>query len=305
MDIKELKKNILDKNMSDKFLIFIDENSFLSKQYIKEISKIRKLKLEYIDDINIALSKDSMFSVDDTLYIYTCDTFDIDIDKTSNLIVMCKKVSKDLKDKFSDDMIEFPKLIDWQIEDYCKVKAKGVEESDIKWLMNICKNDIYRIDNELNKIAIFDERLRKAKFKEFIRDKVFSDLSSYTIFSLSNAIITKNIEELKHIYNEIENIDINAIGLVTVLYNNFKNIINIQLGVNPTAESLGMNPKQFMALRYRINHYSKNQLISIFDMLTSIDKRLKTSQLPANYIIDYIILKILSFDNNIRLYKSK
>ena len=210
-----------------------------------------------------------------------------------------------MKDKFLDNIVEFPKLVDWQIEDYCKVKAKGVEESDIKWLMNICKNDIYRIDNELNKIAVFDERLRKTKFKEFIKDKVFSDLSSYTIFSLSNAIITKNIEELRQIYNEIENIDINAIGLVTVLYNNFKNIINIQLGVNPTAESLGMNPKQFMALRYRINHYSKNQLISIFDMLTSIDKRLKTSQLPANYIIDYIILKILSFDNNIKLYKSK
>lgn len=306
MELKELKKHILNNTLDSHTLVFEDENGFLSKEYIDAIKSNRKNSFTLIDNLDVARSKDSIFDIDSTLYIYKCDILDNDIsDIPENLIISCKKVDKKIRDNISKFIVHFDKPLDWQIEDYCKVKAAGVSEEDLKWLISVCNNDIFRIDNELNKITIFNEKLRKNKFKEFVNDFVFSDLSSYNVFSISNALITRDINSIKSIYKEIDNIDVNAIGLVTILYNNFKNIINIQLGVNPTAQSLDMNPKQFAALKYRINHYSKNDLISIFNMLTSIDYRLKTGQIPAENIVDYVILKILSSNNKeIKLYNN-
>ena len=75
---------------------------------------------------------------------------------------------------------------------------------------------------------------------------------------------------------------------------NIKNIINIQLDNKATAESLGMTTKQFNAIKYNIGYFNKQSLIEIFNIITDIDYKLKSGQLPANLIIDYLMLNILS-----------
>ena len=40
--------------------------------------------------------------------------------------------------------------------------------------------------------------------------------------------------------------------------------------------------------------FSKNQLIDIFEEISEIDYKLKSGYIPADTIVDYLILKVLS-----------
>ena len=71
-------------------------------------------------------------------------------------------------------------------------------------------------------------------------------------------------------------------------------MINIQLGINPTAESLSMKPGQFNAIRHSCGYYSGNQLVNIFKLLTDMDRKIKVGEFPTNIMRDYLILSILS-----------
>ena len=111
---------------------------------------------------------------------------------------------------------------------------------------------------------------------------------------MTNAILKKDLVAISHIFKDIENIDVEPIGLVTILYNNFKNVINVQLSNNPTADKLGMKSNQFNAIRYNCGYYSKESLNKILEILTNIDKQIKIGEMPIDILVDYLIIKILS-----------
>lgn len=302
MELKTLKSKIEDKSIAPQFMIFVNEdNNFLSLQYVKELSKIWKKELQPISNIEEAVTSNSIFGDIETtspLLIYDCDKFqssDGTLCKNNSLII----ITKEIKDEqtfnlFSEYITKFPKLEEWQIRDYMYSLAEGVEQKDLDWLFTICKGDIFRLDNELSKLKIFTPTQRKILFSQFARDGVFSDLSSYTIFNITNAIQQRDIEKLRVILPEIENIDVEPVGLVTLLYNNFKKMIQVWLSSNPTPETTGLKSNQIYAIKNLPRVYNKEQLISAFEIITSIDRKLKTGELPESLIVDYLMLKVLS-----------
>ena len=127
-----------------------------------------------------------------------------------------------------------------------------------------------------------------------VSDGAFSDLSTNTIFSLTTSLMKKDAKTLSEIMPEINNIDINDFGLLTILYNNFLNVVNIQLGINATPQSLGMRPNQFNAIKYNCGHYSSASLVNILKVLSALDKRIKNGEFPVTILKDYLILTVLS-----------
>lgn len=295
MNIIELKDQILNKTLSDDLLVLkYSDNTFLCNQYIDEISKIRKLNKVYIDDINEALdSSDSVFFDEDkSLYILSVDKFEllyINPSILKNTIVKCKSIESDKVDAY---VVEMPKLIDWQILDYMTLKMPGLNINEIKWLCNITNNDIYRLVNEADKINIFDKDDQKYIFQKINEDNGYMDLNPLTIFDFTNAILKKDRKKICEILRDLQYIDVEPTGVVTILYKNFKNIINVQLNSSATAESISVSSKQFFAIKNNCGYYSKEQLLNIFNILTKIDYKLKNGELPNELIIDYILSKL-------------
>ena len=301
LDIKNLKSDIENENIKHNFAIFkYSDTDFLGFQYVDAIAKVLNREVKIIDDLS-EISKNTFSLFDDSdsdcINLFITDKFEYDnldiIHK--DLYIICKTIDKKSLKIFNDYILELPKLEDWQIKDYVYSVAEGANEKSLDKLINACGNDIYRINQELNKIKIFTKQERNFTFDKFIDDGIFSDLSTYTIFDFSNAIIKKDINTLRTIYKEIDRIDIEPIGLVTVLLNNFRNIIKIQLANNPTPESCNMKPNQFWAIRHSCGMYTKEQLLFIFDFLTGIDERIKTGNMPVDsFLIDYIVITILT-----------
>lgn len=305
MDIIELKAKIESNNISNKPLIFkYAENKYLAYQYAQEIARRRNLEIMYVTSV-ADIPRDSLMFDSDPFYLYVCD-----VDKFSenisnddvDVIIICNKVADNLK----VDYIDFPKTLPWQIEDFIKMRLAGLDALQIKWLCDISKYDIYRLDNECKKLEIFTVAEQKIIFDLINNDNGFSDLNTLTIFNFTNAILKKDLSTIQAVLTDLKNIDIEGSGLITIFHKQFKNIIDIQLNPKATAQSLNMTPKQFNAIKYNCGIYTEKQLIDIFTFITDLDRRLKAGEfqfktdtkLNNSKFVEYITLNILNIALN-------
>ena len=226
MDIVELKAKIESNNISNKPLIFkYSENKYLAYQYAQEIARKRNLEIMYVESV-ADIPRDSLMFDSDPFYLYICD-----VDKFSenisnddiDVIIICNKVADNLK----VDYIDFPKTLPWQIEDFIKMRLAGLDALQIKWLCDISKYDIYRLDNECKKLEIFTVAEQKIIFDLINNDNGFSDLNTLTIFNFTNAILKKDLSTIQAVLTDLKNIDIEGSGLITIFHKQFKNIIDI------------------------------------------------------------------------------
>lgn len=172
-------------------------------------------------------------------------------------------------------------------------KVKGVERANLDWLYSLCKGDINRIELETDKFNNFGETEQKFLFEDCKREGAFSDLSSFDVFNLTNAIMKKDVGKVRSIYAELTSIDVEPIGLLTLLHNNFKNIILIQLNPRPTEENTGLSQKQINAIKYSCGYYNTEQVIKIFKFLSMLDCKIKKGEMPMDILVDYMLTKIL------------
>ena len=305
MNLKQLKTAIENKTLNDDLIIFkVSDNDFIANQYRSEISKISNKEIEYIDSLTPFIqSNDDLFNDNSLEQFSTIKVLREDVFIYSNVIPSAlsgiivitnkfhdKQVEKDLQSY----IVELPKLEPWQIKDYVYSIAEGVDTKDLDWLLSLCSNNIFRLQQELDKITIFSKNERKYLFTDLIRDGALDDLTPYNIFNFTGAITSKNIPQLLGIYENINSVDINEFGLLKILIQNFKNLILVQLNSNPTTESTGLESKQLWAIKKQPRCYSPEQLLNIFTFLCDIDRQVKEGELPTEIMRDYMIIKILS-----------
>ena len=295
MEIQELKSKIENKDLNDNLLIFQNGlNNYISKQYIKTISEFKNLEINYINNLDELISAQSNpFYINDYLFVYECSNFDRDDPALKNLfntIIITDKIKiNQLLANFNDYIVDIPTLQNWQIEAFVQNKLPKLNKEEISWLLESCKYDLFKLENEIKKLELIPTQ---GAFTQFKYNGQFNHLTTYSIFDLSTAIIKKDIPKINLILKELPTID--PFALLSLLYSNFKNIINIQLDSKATAESLGMNPKQFVAIKYNIGHYNKEQLIKIFKFLTSLDSKIKSGELDSTIATDYMISTIIN-----------
>lgn len=305
MTLKELKlaieTNTLD--LSNTLIFKYNNSKFLCKHYIYNICKNKNLTEMKIESLDSFGDDTDLFDSNTSNYLYVYETDELSElnNNASNLIIICKKVNKNIK----FDYIEFKDVENWQLEEFIKMRLSGLSKDAVKWLCEICKYDYYRLDNECKKIEIFPESTQNIIFEQMNADNTFSDLNSLTIMNLSNAIMGKDLNNINNILSDLKNIDIEGTGLVTILLKQFKSNIEIACS-NSWNDTMTCSEKQFKYLKYHPNYnYNLNQMIDIYQFLTGIDVRLKRGDLqfkldnrPNNAsFVDYIVTNVLILGN--------
>lgn len=276
------------------FLIIVCEDSkFVAEQYVRQIGRNNGCEVVQVDDIKDIVNISNNIFGETSLSVFATDKFHCDdtfLCRVKDTIVVTDKVDKETSKLFGDYIVQIPKLETWQIEDYALSLLEGVSEKDVCSLVSACDNDLYRIENEVAKLKMFTEPSRQFLFNQFTEMGLLPTAEKYTIFSLTNALLTRNVESAKRILNHIDEIDVNPIGLLTILYKNVANVIAIQMNPKATPENTGMASGQFYAIKKgNINYYSSNQLIKIFNFLTSLDLKIKTGEVSMEVVVPYII----------------
>ena len=288
MTILNLKNSIEQNVLPHQTLIFTyTDTDWVCMQYTQEISKRTNREILFVDN---TFSTNSEWSDDKLLYVLRVDALTEDVSSIKNLIVFCKRVECEQKDAL---VVEVPSLEDWQKDDYACSICAGLTLKDAEILYNTYKYSMYRLDNEVSKIGMFAEQFQTTLFQRMLREGQFDDVSNKTVFDLTTAILHKDISKISYMLRRIDTIDIEPIGLLTILFNNFRNVILVQLNKYPTAELCSMTSGQFYAVKKNnINYYTKEQLVRIFMFLSSVDYKLKSGELSSEYLIDYMLIKI-------------
>lgn len=282
MNLQELKAHIENNTLKENLLIFTGDGDFIFKQYLHKYVTDNSLDIKYIESID-EISSSNMFAFSsNVLYLLETDTFIKEPASHNRVWVKCKK------NKSKTDSIELPKLEEWQLEDYVKSKCFGLKDSEVKELLKCYKDNPFRLDLELDKILI------TGTYK-YIKDQLYTDVANYMIFDLTTALVKRDKKKVSDILIEIEHIDVEPFGLLTLMTKNFRQLIDIQLAINPTAESAGVSDKQFWVLKkYNSGYYNREELVKIYKWLLDIDKRIKNGELDTKYLNEYIITKIIN-----------
>ena len=295
MTIKELKTKIEDNSIVINPLILkINDQSseFVAWQYIYEIANKRNLDIKIIDSYKDIQS--TGFIEDNNLYVLISE--EVTESKPLNCVILCKKCTL-------EEAIEIPKLKDWQFTDYLLNKVEGLNQADVEWLVQLYTTtydravnlQCGRLENDLDKIALFDKSIQPMLFNEMFNNGEFDTISNITMFDLSNAIVNKDYKSVDKVLMVRDYIDLEpGLWLLSILLKSFRNLIGIQIG-NETCEQLGISDKQYYFTKKNlVNKFTNDQLIKIYDMLTNIEYQFKFESLNVDDIIDYIIVKIFS-----------
>ena len=302
MTLQEFKESLESRTFLPCTMMMVSEDKFLPLMYLREIERTLGYKLNYVESMydigadegdifGATVSNSKELTVLNTDKIETCNDI---LFRESNVIVVANSISPEAKTFYRNILIEMPKIVDWQLQDMVYSYCKGVDTKCLDWLIKECNRDIHRLYNESLKLSIFPEADRPILFEKMNDEGAFDDLTSNSIFNLTNAIVKKDIPTVKSMYADIKVMGVSDFGLLSILYNNFMIMVQIQMGISPTAEKLGMKPNQFNAIRYNCGKYTNNQLVSIVKMLSDIDRKIKCGELPTAIVVDYLIISILS-----------
>lgn len=302
MTFEEVKNSIESETIDDKLLILhYRDNPFVADQWCRQISKIRRLSIHYLDSLsaieNNVVDIFGTSDIEDCLRVYRIDSFESTSDTLRaerNLIIVTNNIDSTSKQKFSEFICDLPALEEWHIKDYVYSLAKGVPTNELDWLISICKQDIYRISNELDKLNLFSENERKYVFDDMKFQGAFRDLSEFNVFNITNAVTSKDLPSLANALREIKSFDAEPLGVVTLLYQGFKKLILVWLASRPTPENTGLKSNVIYAINKSPRVYTKQQLLSCYQFLNNIDKMLKTGKIDTTWLIDYTICKVLT-----------
>lgn len=284
MDIKSLKAKIENNDLDDSFMLWKcpSGSELVVSQYLKKIAENKHLVLKYIDSIDEIVG--DSFLKDINLYVFLSKKYNEKYNN-NNLIVICEETK-------NTDAIVFPKLEAWQVVDFAKSFLPGV---NIEMLNELIKgySEYQLFISDMEKLAIFDE-----EDQNYLVDDLFDQLSItpvLTVFDLSNAILRHDIKLAREVLKVKDRIDLTPMHLLTILLNNVKKVLDIQLGGNNIkASDLGISDKQFFVIKkYNCGIYSNAKLISIYETLLDIENKFKFKELEVCDIVDYIVCKIL------------
>lgn len=287
MNIIDLKINIENKTLSDSPMIWkiTDSSSLLiTNQYFHEIANFKNLEIKLIDTTDEI--PDTGFIEDTNLYIIKTKEFNSPLDNFKNCIVICEKTNL--------DCIKIPKLEKWQLDDFVMGKLPGINKNELLWLSNEYGDNYFGLINEIEKLSLFNKNEQADVFNLLKNDGEFNSITSLNIWDLSNGILKRDRELVQKVLEVIDYIDVEPIGLLTVLYNNFRRVIDIQTNPRAIAKDLGISDKQLYAIKKNnCGYYSKDELVRIFKLLTSLEYKYKFEGLSLNNLIDYMVCNIL------------
>ena len=238
-------------------------------------------------------NKVSIFSssLDDSITCYSTESFDIDskISFKPYSYIITKKVGNWVKQNLSDIIICVPKLEDKFVEEYIKSTMPRIPSPNL--FAKSRNNDMWAITNEEfkyngieNKIGLYEELIKDGQYDIKDDSKTFDLINSLMQRNGKNAIIALN--------SMLDNS--NVFGVLTLLYNKIKQIIDIQIG-KQSFESIGISENQYKAIKYyNCGYYTAEQLEKIFQFICGIDKQIKSGELDTSVTIDYIVVKLMS-----------
>lgn len=269
----------------EKVIEDLDTYSFLSPQKVIIVQNIDSISQEQ-EEKNLK-----------HLYKY------LDNPTPDNLLIICAKklnntlkVTKELKKR-----LEY-KTIEINPQNYIKNELKGyyLESGVVQLLVDYCKDDITKLENECAKLKNYQidtGKITKKDVEEMVIEKL-GDQQELT-FSFTRSLAQKDKKEALNKYKELLNYQIEPLSIIGLLASQIRIIYQVKVlsDKNLTAIEIARILQEKSDYRIKktkelINYYTQKELLNLMQTLADMDLKIKTGDTDPNLLIELFILNI-------------
>ena len=308
MNLQELQQQIMNNQLNDLY-IFIGEEIAIQKIYINKIAASKGLEIQYIDSykqIINNLNVNDLFNIK-KLYVIL-DDMDIlkqefiwqNINANGNMLIF-KYNNLDKRSKFykyfESNGVEFNKLSNEILIKYIQKDLPGLLEVNCEKLIYICDNDYNRILSEIDKIKNYDihnEHNYNTYFIALDKQEAFhKDVSDIT-YEFIDAIVVRDLKRIAKLQREWQRQNDSCLGILSLLYNNFKIILLIQsCNSNDICKTTGLQNNQVYYNKDKTGYYSIGELVNVLRIIQKVESGIKKGIIEEQIALDYILLNII------------
>ncbi|OGW41170.1 MAG: DNA polymerase III subunit delta [Nitrospirae bacterium GWD2_57_9] len=196
----------------------------------------------------------------------------------------------------------FYSLLDREVPPWIEGKAKGlgltIERDAALYLLQTIGNDLQKLLNELEKIAIYSKGKRTITYED--TKAVAGDFREYSSFDLAAAVGGKSREKAFQMLTKLLQEGEAPVGLLGSIAWNFRRLLQAksrqQSGISLDEAIKGLRPPvifhQTAQFKAQLNSYSLDELRRVFDVMLDTDRALKSSGLPGKLILERMILEL-------------
>lgn len=222
---------------------------------------------------------------------------------SSTILIFFNTNPNDFFSKFSGDVefVDCNKLDEKWLGIWIKQNAKQhsitMGDSAISKLVDLSSQNLAKISTELSKLASYVGEGGEVT-KELVERLVEED-REYQIFELSEQAGKRNREGVFAILSSILEREKNPAGIVTLLYNHFRKLLNISLSNKADADLsalMGVKPYAVKMMRLQVKNFSPKLLKRIVSMLSDLELAIKSGKMVGEIAIYYAISNILMME---------
>lgn len=256
---------------NDKKLVIVSNFSF---KKIKD--KEEKELLKYIDNMN------------ENIIVFKCADNSLDERKT-----LTKKIKEKCK-------IEEIKKMDYkQLHEYISnmfvQNNKKITYNQVREILNRCEyNDDFAI-NESEKLLLY--KLNEDTITDEDIENVISKSYDKEMFTLSDAVINKNIKQIYESYNILIKSNIDPVIIIDSLAKQFRTLYQVKvlsktMNEKDIAVKLGINTYVVKKAYENMNNYNENEIINKLYELSNLDIDIKINGYDKYKVLEMFFLKL-------------
>ena len=162
----------------------------------------------------------------------------------------------------------------------------NITDSAKQMLFERCEGDVCRLEREIAKLALFDDKIDVDVVKQMIAAPLEEN-----VFKLSNALLARNTKELMKIYNDLKLLKQEPIALISLLANQFRLVLQVFIlkreGKSEAEISKYLNVHSFRVTNASrtASKYSMDDIKNILVDLATLDAKIKRGE--ADRYVDF------------------
>lgn len=187
--------------------------------------------------------------------------------------------------------LEGKEFEDWVVSETGK-NGVSIKNGAIKELVRDSRGDLWKIENEIKKLAnyVLAEGRKEITLADI--DKLVDKFEDGNIFAITDAVGSRNKKlVLFLIDNYFKNGGV-ALILFATIATHIKNLMIVKESPSFSPAELGMNPFVKMKCSSQANNFALEELKKIFNIILDLDKKIKVGQIGQEEALDVFVLSL-------------
>ena len=306
MEITQVKKQIQGKSLCP-FYVFTGAEIEAQRIYINKIAEVTGRQIRRIEKVTEAFNKKA--GILNTSSVFVCRD-DEDFWKKSleedeivallgNNILILQMTDIDKRSKsyktYSDVTVTFDfmdsDVIYKYLERVCALSDRAFD------LINICENDYARVLLESDKVNRY-ARARGVSvdesFDALLADRAITRPPQDAIFDFTDALLRADTGEAFRLLQDCKAIGEPALRLISVLYTNFKRVLQYQICDNrDVCKTTGLTPYDVKLAKRTAGAWRSEDLVTFLKTLQRVEQGIKNGEIEEDIAMDYLMVTFL------------